>query len=158
MYTLDGRFPLDLVIEVLSDVNNRTKWEKQILEAELLRKYNESFFTSRMLIHTPWIENRDFAEKVLTFQVDDSYYIYSSSIPDKFCPKRSGCTRGYNIFSVTRMQKVGNKIKVVNASQKDVQASFTGFITLGMMGEKTADSITEYYKGLVKRLRSMMNV
>jgi hypothetical protein len=104
----------------------------------------------------PIIENRDFVEKIITFQMDDTYYMYSSSIPDTYCPKRPKCTRGYNIFSVTRIQRVNDKIVVNSASQKDIQANLSGFITLGMMGGKTASSLTAFREALVKRLKTLI--
>eukprot|EP00826_Nyctotherus_ovalis_P005332 TRINITY_DN11202_c0_g1_i15.p2 TRINITY_DN11202_c0_g1~~TRINITY_DN11202_c0_g1_i15.p2 ORF type:complete len:171 (+),score=19.70 TRINITY_DN11202_c0_g1_i15:648-1160(+) len=155
--TLDGSFPLQLVVEVLNDIERRPEWEKQFLEAEVLRRHSEAFFTYRILFLTPWIENRDFVEKVVIFQVDDAYYMYSSSIPDSYCPARPKCTRGYNVFSVTRIQRVGNKIVVANANQRDIRAGFTGFVTLGMIGGKTADSITDHRNGLIKRIRFLMD-
>lgn len=154
---MDGCFPFELIIEVLTDVENRSKWESQILEGELIHRYGEFFSIYRLLFRTPIISNRDFVEKLIAFQVEDSYYIYSSSIPDTYCPKRSSCTRGYNLFSVTRMQRVGNKIIIASANQRDIQATLGGFITLGMVGSKTANSITEFHEGLNNRLRFLMN-
>ena len=156
-YILDDSYPIELLIEVLNDIEVRSKWEEQILEAELIHRYSDNFYTYRMLFHMPIIENRDFVEKMIIFQMDDTYYMYSSSIPDIYYPKRPKCTRGYNIFSVTRIRKVKDKIIVNSASQRDIQANLTGFIGLGVMGRKTANSLTAFCDALIKRLNALLN-
>lgn len=143
------------MIEVLRDVDTRTQWDSNILESKLIRKYSDCFITFRNAAPMPIIQNRDFAEKMLIFQYDDAYYIYYSSIPDKVCPKRSGFTRGYTMYAVNKIKRQGNKIVVRTSTQKDPQVSATRFMTLGMIGGKSAENVTNFRLKLMKRIRSL---
>ena len=144
-------------MEVLRDVDNRTKWDNNLREAKVIREFSDCFIIFRNVAPMPIIQDRDFVEKMLIFQHNGAYYIYYSSIPDKFFPPQSGYTRGYTMYAVNRIKKEGNKIIVRTSTQKDPQASMSGFMSLGMVGGKSAENITNFRLRLMKQVRRVTN-
>jgi hypothetical protein len=61
------------------------------------------------------------------------------------------------MYAVNRIKREGNKIVVRTSTQKDPQASLSGFMTLGMVGGKSAENITGFRLKLMKRVRSLTN-
>ena len=141
---------------MLQDIENRSKWDRSVLEGTVLHRYSNYFITFRTVVHVPIIENRDFVEKMIVYKFQDDYYIYYSSIPDTYCPKRKGYTRGYTMYALNKITRLNDKILVRTCTQKDPQASMSGFMTLGMIGGKSADNITNFRIVLMKRIRSIM--
>eukprot|EP00826_Nyctotherus_ovalis_P049612 TRINITY_DN6011_c0_g1_i13.p1 TRINITY_DN6011_c0_g1~~TRINITY_DN6011_c0_g1_i13.p1 ORF type:complete len:291 (-),score=83.65 TRINITY_DN6011_c0_g1_i13:50-922(-) len=123
VYTLDDDISVDKMVEVLRDVDSRTKWDNGQRETKSIRKFSDCFITFRNVAPMPIIQNRDFVEKMIIFQHNGAYYIYYSSIPDKFCPKRSGYTRGYTMYAVNRIKREGNKTIVRTSTH--VPVSYT---------------------------------
>lgn len=158
VFTLDGKYPIDKVLETMTDIKTRTEWEEQILESQYIHKYSDAFVTYRVLFKMPIISDREFIEKALIFQSGDSHYIYNSSIPNEYCKEKSGCVRGFNMFSVTRIRKANNKILVETVNQRDLQSSMLNFLGLGTIGKSAAETIQRFKENLINRLNKILDI
>lgn len=153
IYTLDEDITMDGMIKVLTDIDHRTDWDSGLIQAKILRRFSDCFIMFRTVVHMPIIQNRDFIEKMIVFQYEGSYYIYYSSVPDSYYEKTSDETRGYTMYAVNRISKIGRRIVVRTSTQKDPQASVTGFMSVGMIGGKSAENITKFRLKLMERIR-----
>ena len=156
MYTLGGNVPLKILVEAMCDIEKRPEWDKKVLSARVLNEYSKHLAVYHTVVYFPWIQNRDFVEKRLVFEHGDTVYFYYSSIDDSFCPISKEFTRGYTIFSVNKMRKVGDTIFVHTCTQKNIQIPLSSLVTPSSVGSRAATGMEEFRAQLIGRIEQVL--
>lgn len=155
IYTLDGRVPLEMVVDVLCDINNREKWNSSMKDCHIIKIYSDNLTIFNYVVHMPYVKNRDFVEKRIVFRCGESIYMYYSSVEDKIFPKREECVRGYTIFSVSKIRREQSGLVVYFSNQQDFQASFDGMVP-STIGKKVVNVLEIFKKEINQRLESLL--
>jgi len=143
----------------MRDIRNRPRWDSKTMETTIIQEYSKNLITFRNKIHMPVISDRDFAEKMIIFQTDENTcYSYFSTLPDNVYPEKDGCVRGHTIYGVNCTQKIGKQIFIRTSSQKDIKASLSGILTLGMVGSRAAEGLKVFRDELIVRARTLMRL
>ena len=151
--TIDGRYKISSVIDILCDIDNRCQWDTSVNVSKIIKKYNKNVLTYYYILNIPvfMMQDREFVEKRVIFGWDDGIYIYNTSIDDSFYPHSGSFTRGTTVFSGSHVKREGKNIVITTASQMDFKASVPTFL----IGGKIAAGSSTFSKQLIKRLNAL---
>jgi len=154
-FEISDKYGVNNLLAVLNDPNTRTQWDTALDESKLIKRYSTNVLTKAYVVKIPMVfmNNRDFVEKQIIFKYGNVFYVYGSSINDKFCPLRSGVTRGNAMLVASKITHVGNKIVVETVSQIDFKFSLPNSV----LGGKMADGLNGYRTELIAKLEKMKN-
>lgn len=113
--------PLINVVDALCDIQIRAQWDSTITSCNVIRQIENNFQTFSYLMEIPELfqDQRDFVEKQIVFRVDDTVYMYASSISDTYAPPQASAVRGDTIFSCFKITQSKGLVLITSASQRE---------------------------------------
>eukprot|EP00826_Nyctotherus_ovalis_P011539 TRINITY_DN12999_c0_g1_i5.p1 TRINITY_DN12999_c0_g1~~TRINITY_DN12999_c0_g1_i5.p1 ORF type:complete len:195 (-),score=40.73 TRINITY_DN12999_c0_g1_i5:141-725(-) len=152
---LGSKFTIKEILNVMGDIENRTGWDKASKEYFLDRRYSDCLLRKRyeIIVPMPFMQNREFVEKQMTFRANGKMYIYSSSVDDSLEPLKPTLTRGRTLICGSRISHVDGSVKITMVSQMDMKL----LIPPVLLGGKMVSEIEIFKDNLIKEMERRMN-
>lgn len=115
---LSSQYPMERVIDAIFSVDERKKWDKNILQQEkTAMSVKRCFVNYQMITSAINLPNRDFYDKCIEFSDSGRFYSYESTIPNDHLvlPPPEGVERCKTIISNLKIErrKDDGKLEIV---------------------------------------------
>jgi len=152
---LGSRYMINDIINLLLKVEDRPTWDPTAKEYFMDKRYDDCLLLKRyeIIIPMPFMQNREFVEKQITFRSNGRFYVYSSSVDDSLEPLKPKLMRAKTFLCASRFTQEGDTIKVTMVSQMDMKLFLPSFL----LGGKMADELEQFKDCLIKKLEKTLS-
>ncbi len=152
-YSIDGKFTVQAVVDLLGRFDARSLWDSHMVQASLVKQMTKNVAVYAYLYRNPQLfeKDREFVVKCIVFREGDAVYMYVSAVADAWVDHDPHNVRAATIAALYLIRRKGDKITVMSSQQNDYKFLSSNSGMYPKLAEQMFQMRTELVAALEKR-------